>query len=217
MWNAIRGTEDESVLQEYLTRFPDGKYVTEAKARLLAMNSPKTTAAQPAPGNAAPAPTPEPVPATAQAAPSAEAEKTETANDAVGDKLASRVETEPVPRQSLTSLPQTGTKSFTGIMSGTDATGWGNLYRRDCGSDVGYRLTMSKTGDSWQAVMTRMTDGMTMRFTQRDRTRNDGVVLMYASSEGAKVTLKVRPQRSERATYSIPTAGIGSCAVGLLN
>lgn len=194
LWSAIKDTEQEAVLEEYLERFPDGEYVEQARQRLAVLNAAKEAASRP---------------------------QTEETTDDVGGKVASIQPKEQKPRHAPNlSIPELYRSSdgsrFTGAMSGTDATGWGNLYRHDCGADISYRLTMTKNNDTWNAELVRGTDGMTILFAQRDRVREDGIVLLYAASEGAKVTLKVRPGPSGRATYSIPTAGIGSCAVGYL-
>jgi len=39
LWSGIKDTEDPSILQEYLTRFPDGKYVTTAKERIAVLQA----------------------------------------------------------------------------------------------------------------------------------------------------------------------------------
>lgn len=55
LWNAIEGTDDRGLLEQYLTQFPDGRYVAAAKARLASMGSTK-----PAPREVAAPPTPPP-------------------------------------------------------------------------------------------------------------------------------------------------------------
>jgi len=196
VWEAVRASVDQSVIAEYLDRFPDSKYVDDARARLAELKT--------APGGAA-------------ATPSAQAPAEPPTNSTLGQQLAALQAKKPKTRDASTSGPSpTNRNRFTAVLAGTDATGWGNLYRHDCGATVGYRMTLQLVGDTWNAELVRMSDGMTMRFVQHDRLRDDGVAVLHAHSEGAKVTLKVRPGSSHKATYAIPTAGIGSCAVGYL-
>lgn len=218
VWNVVRISEDEAVLEDFLNRFPDSIHAEEVRSKLAELRNPPVTASAPvtetAPQKTETASAPEPAP---ESAPKSTPE--------LGQKLAVQPNLQAANRKAQNTGSQgTGSQTtaaldrnrFTATLSGTDATGWGNLYRHDCGSAVGYRMTMRMEADAWKADLVRETDGKTMTFTQRDRTRKDGVVLLQAHDEGAKVTLKVRPGRSEKATYSIPTAGIGSCAVGYL-
>jgi hypothetical protein len=196
VWNAVRSSADESVISEYLERFPDSQYVDDARARLAELRAP---------------------PAAAEASTPAQPPAEPSTDPTLGQQLAALQAKKPQPRDgAIGGQTATHRNRFTATLAGTDATGWGNLYRHDCGAVVGYRMTLQQDGDTWQAELVRIADGMTMRFSQRDRVRDDGIVLLHAHAEGAKVTLKVRPGRSEKATYAIPTAGIGSCAVGYL-
>ena len=196
VWNAVKSSVDESVIAEYLDRFPDSQYADDARTRLAELRKESSS-----------------VEATASIQAPAEPSK----EPALGQQLAALQAKKPQPRNASTTSPSTThSNRFTATLAGTDATGWGNLYRHDCGAVVGYRMTLQQVNDVWKAELVRISDGMTMSFVQQNRVRDDGIVLLNAHSEGAKVTLKVRPGRSEKATYAIPTAGIGSCAIGYL-
>lgn len=196
VWNAVRSSLDESVIAEYLARFPDSQYADDARTRLAELRAAS---------------------AAAEATVSAPPPAAPTTEPTLGQQLAALQAKKPKLVDAATTGPSTSTRNrFTATLAGTDATGWGNLYRHDCGAVVGYRMTLRQENDVWNADLVRISDGMTMKFTQQGRVREDGIVLLNAHSEGAKVTLKVRPGRSERATYAIPTAGIGSCAIGYL-
>ncbi|RVU39132.1 hypothetical protein EOI86_07745 [Hwanghaeella grinnelliae] len=196
VWNAIRASTDETVIAEYLDRFPDSDYADDAQARLNELKA--------APGRAA-------------ATPSAQEPAKPSTTPTLGQQLAAIQAKKPRPRDASTSgTSAANSNRYTAVLAGTDATGWGNLYRHDCGATVGYRMTLQLVSETWHAQLVRMSDGMTMQFVQHDRLRDDGIAVLHAHSEGAKVTLKVKPGSSHKATYAIPTAGIGSCAVGYL-